>query len=316
MTADAALRRTEQPRRSRWTPGARREFLWALLFLLPWIIGFLVFTGGPMLASFVLSLTNLGLRPDFDFVGTANYERLTTDPRVRQALTNTVIYTVLHVPSAVATALLLALMLLRVGRAAGFFRTVFYLPAITPAVATAVLFLQLRNGNGGLVNRALEVVGIAGPNGTTDPEGVKPGIVLMTLWTVGSTVVILFAALRNVPIEQYEAARIDGANSWQQFRSITLPFISGPLFFVIVINTISSLQMFDQAYTMFGGAQEPAPGAERAALFYNVYLFDVAFESFRLGYASALAWALFIVILLITIFQLRLSKRWVYYEGE
>jgi multiple sugar transport system permease protein len=293
----------------------REETRWAFLFLAPWIVGFIIFTAGPMIASLVLSFTNLGLRRTFDFVGTANYERLVSDPRVVLALQNTAFYTVLHVPLAMGLALLLAMMLLRVGRAAGFFRTVFYLPTITPLVAVGALWLLLLNGQVGLINAVLGVFGIDGPNWTTDPDWIKPGLVLMSLWALGSTVVIYFAALRNVPVELYESARVDGASAWHQFRHITLPMISGALFFTLIVNTIASLQTFDQVYTMYFGTSNATAG-DRAGLFYVVYLFNQAFQSFRMGYASALAWLLFIIILIITFIQIRLSRRWVYYEGE
>ena len=293
----------------------REETRWAFLFLLPWIIGFLIFTAGPMIASLVLSFTDLGLRPEFDWVGTENYERLVNDPRTGLALVNTAFYTILHVPLAMAFALGLAIMLTRVGRASGFFRTVFYMPSITPYVAVGALFLVLLNGATGLINQALGLIGIDGPNWTTDPDWIKPGIVLMSLWALGSTTVIFFAALKNVPAELYEAARVDGANAWQQFRAITLPMISGALFFTLIVNTIASLQVFDQVYTMFFGGQ-PSTAGDRAALFYVIHIFEQAFERFRLGYASALAWLLFIVIMIITFIQIRLSKRWVYYENE
>jgi multiple sugar transport system permease protein len=293
----------------------RPETRWAFLFLLPWIIGFVVFTAGPMITSLVLSFTNLGLRPEFDWVGTANYELLVNDPRTGLALVNTAFYTVLHVPLAMGIALALALMLLRVGRASGFFRTVFYLPSITPYVAVGALWFVLLNGAQGLVNEALAFVGIDGPNWTTDPEWIKPGIVLMSLWSLGSTTVIYFAALKNVPIDMYEAARVDGASAWQQFRSITVPMISGALFFTLIVNTIASLQVFDQVYTMYFGGQ-PSTAGDRAALFYVIHVFEQAFERFRLGYASALAWLLFVVILIITFIQIRVSRRLVYYESE
>jgi multiple sugar transport system permease protein len=293
----------------------RPETRWAFIFLLPWIVGFIVFTAGPMIASLVFSFTNLGLRRNFSFVGLDNYERLASDPRVMLALQNTTFYTILHVPLALAVALALAMMLLRVGRAAGFFRTVFYLPTITPLVAVGALWLLLLNGQAGLINRALEVFGIDGPNWTTDPNWIKPGLILMSLWSVGSTVVIYFAALRNVPLELYEAARVDGANAWQQFRNITLPMISGAIFFTVIVNTIASLQTFDQVYTMYFGTSHATAG-DRAGLFYVVYLFNEAFGAFRMGYASALAWLLFIVILVITFIQIRMSRRLVYYEND
>jgi len=293
----------------------RPETRWAYLFLTPWLFGFVVFTAGPMLYSLFMSFTNMGLGATYKMVGTANYERMLRDPNVGLALSNTAIYAAISVPLHIIVALGLAMVLLRVGRAAGFFRTVFYLPTITPLVAAGTLWLFLLNGQVGLVNRLLDVVGIQGPNWTTDSSWVKPGLVLLHLWTIGGTVVIYFAALRNVPLELYEAARMDGASAWQQFRGITLPYISGAIFFTLIVNTIAALQTFDQAYAMFFGSQVGSAG-ERAGLFYAIYLFRQAFENFRLGYAAALAWLLFVIVMVITFIQIRLSKRWVFYEGE
>jgi multiple sugar transport system permease protein len=291
------------------------ELRWGLVFLAPWIIGFVVFTAGPMLASLVLSLTNYDVLRAPSFVGLANYQRLMSDPKVALSLGNTVFYTALHVPLSMLVALGLALLLNRVGRASGLFRTIFYLPSMTPAVAVGILFLMLLNGQVGLVNRTLEAVGIQGPNWTTDPGWIKPGIVIMSLWSLGSTVVIYFAALRNVPVPLYEAARVDGASAWSQFRHITLPMISGALFFTLIVNTIASLQIFTEVYTMYFGTQASGAGSD-AALFYTIYLFQQAFQFLHMGYASALAWLLFAIILVITVIQLRTSRRWVWYEGE
>lgn len=299
------------PSRGRWRIG--QETRWAFFFLLPWIFGFVVFTAGPMVFSLFISFTEYnGIRPP-TFNGLENYQTLMTDRRIPLALTNTAIYAILHVPAVIIIALVLAMLLLRVGRASGFFRTVFYLPTITPTVAIGTLFLLILGGNG-LLNQGLALVGINGPNWLTDPDWVKPGIVIMSLWSLGSTVVIYFAALRNVPLELYEAARIDGANAWQQFRNITIPFISGALFFTIVVNTIASLQIFAEVFTMFFSARSGP--AQSSALFYVIYLFRKAFNDFDFGYASAMAWLLFAIILIITIIQLRVSKRFVYYEGE
>ena len=302
-----------------WTRTTRNDLKWVLIFLSPWIIGFLIFTLGPMLWSLYLSFTNYDpLRKNIDFVGIDNYTRMLRDRHVINSLYNTAFYTILHVPLSMGIALFLALMLNRIGgRSAGFFRTAFYLPNITPAVAVGTLFLLLLNGNSGLVNQVLANVGIDGPSWLNDPTWIKPGIIIMSLWTIGNTVVIYFAALRNVPMEMYEAARIDGANAWQQFRSITVPMISGALFFTLIINTIASLQLFTEVYTIFFGQQAgQSSGAGEAALFYVIYLFRNAFEFFRMGYASALAWLLFVVIMIITLIQIRLSSRFVYYEGE
>jgi multiple sugar transport system permease protein len=228
---------------------------------------------------------------------------------------NTLFYTALHVPLVIVCALGLALLLQRLGRASGAFRTLFYLPSMTPPVAIGVLFLLLLNGQTGLVNAALSLVGIDGPNWTTDPAWVKPGIVLMSLWSIGTTMVIFFAALQEVPVELQEAAELDGASGVQRFRHVTLPMISGALLFATVINTIASLQLFAEVYTMFFGQQDASVAGD-AAQFYVVYLFEQAFKFLHMGYASALAWLLFLVILIITLAQLKLSKRFVYYEGQ
>jgi len=285
-----------------------------LAFISPWFIGFLIFTAGPMVASLGLAFTEYDVLNPPQFVGLQNFERLTTDPRLGLSLGNSIFYAALHVPLAMATALALALLLNRVGKAAGFFRTAFYLPSVTPAVAVGALWLWILNPRVGLINRGLALLGITGPGWTTDPNWIKPGIVLMSLWSVGSTVILYLAALRNVPQELYEASRIDGASGWQQFRHITIPMISGTIFFTLVVNTIGSLQIFTEVYTMYFGNMSSG-AATSAGLFYNIYLFRQAFEFLHMGYASAMAWLLFIIILILTIIQLRTSNRWVYYEG-
>jgi multiple sugar transport system permease protein len=300
------------PRRGRWR--VSEETRWAFIFLLPWIIGFLVFTAGPMLWSFFLSFTEYNVIRPPELIGLENYEDLTRDRRVGLALWNTLYYTAFNVPGTILLSLALAMMLLRVGRASGLFRTAFYLPNMTPAVAVGTLFLLLLAGQG-LLNGLLRAVGLPGPNWLTDPSFIKPAIIIMSLWTLGSTVVIYFAALRNVPLEIYEAARIDGANAWQQFRSITLPYISGAIFFTVIVNTIASLQIFAEVYTMFFGPARSGPGQE-SALFYTIYLFRRAFEDLDLGYASALAWVLFVIILIITVIQVVISRRLVFYAGD
>jgi len=305
-------------RRARWwsSPSARHELKWALVFLSPWIVGFLVFTAGPMIWSLWLSFTNYNpLRGDPTFTGIANYQRLLTDSQAKLALNNTIYFTILFVPLHVLVALGLALLLNRVGRASGVFRTIFYVPNVTPAVAIGALFLLILNGSG-VLNQGLRLIGLSGPFWLTDPKWVVPAIVIMSLWTTGSSVIILFAALRNVPLQLYEAAWIDGANRWRQFRNITLPFISGALFFVIVINVIASLQLFAEVWALFQGRPSAGPTAQRASLMIVPYLFTKAFQDFQMGYASAIAWVLFVVILIITAAQLWLSRRWVYYEGE
>lgn len=281
----------------------------------PWIIGFVALTAGPIIYSLYLAFTNYDIINPPEYVGTENFQRLLDDPRVTKALWNTFVFAVLKVPLTMIVAMALAMLLLRVGRAVGLFRTVFYLPDMTPKVAVGILFLLLFNGNVGIINRLLAVVGIDGPNWTTDGPWVKPGLVLMSLWALGGTVVIYLAALKNVPTDLYEAAAIDGASPRQQFRTVTLPMISGALFFTFIINTINAFQVFDEAYTAFFGNRATQSFSSDAALFYVVYLFQQAFEFLNMGYASALAWLLFIIIMIVTAIQVRVSNRFVYYEG-
>ena len=288
---------------------------WPLLFLAPWIIGFLVFTGGPMIASFALSLTDYDVLSEPTFIGLGNYEQLLRDRNIVASLGNTIFYAALHVPLSMGLALGLAMLLDRArGRTANLFRTIFYLPSITPPVAIGIIFLLFLNPQIGLLGEALRAVGIRPPPFTTHPDWIKPGIVLMSLWGLGTTMVIYYTALRNVPAALYEAAEIDGAAFWQRFRHVTLPMISSALFFTLIVNVIASLQIFSEVWTMYFGNQDGGAG-ERAALFYVIYLFQQAFQFLHMGYASAMAWLLFLVILVITVIQLRLSKRWVYYEG-
>jgi multiple sugar transport system permease protein len=307
---------TTAPRTRKRNGNQRRETRAAYGFIGLWIVGFLVFTLGPMIASLVLSFTDYNAISSPRNVGTANYRELMSDPKVTKALGNTLIYAVIYVPLAMAVALGLAMILNRVGRASGFFRTVFYLPVMTPPVAAGALFLLLLNGQQGLLNRTLRVVGITGPNWTTDTAWVKPGLAITMLWGVGGMVVIYLAALRQVPKELYEAAALDGAGPWRRFRRVTVPMISGALFFTLIVQTIYALQMFDQAYTMFFGGQQNSTYSNDAALFYVIYLFQQAFGFLHMGYASALAWLLFVVIMIITAVQVRVSRRFVYYEGE
>ncbi|WP_314174111.1 carbohydrate ABC transporter permease [Streptomyces winkii] len=304
-------------RARRWRESwRRRETRAAYGFLSPWIFGFVVLTAGPMIATLWLSFTNYDGITAPRGVGFDNYEQLFADPSVAKSLMNTLVFTALRVPLSMAAALALAMLLLRVGRATGFFRTLFYLPVMTPSVAVGILFLLLFNGNVGLINTVLGFVGIDGPSWTTDGDWIKPGLVLTSLWSVGSTVIIYLAALKNVPQELYEAAEIDGVSRRQAFVHVTLPQISGALFFTLIVNTIASLQTFTEAYTAFFGSSNAQTYSNDAALFYVVHLFQQAFQYMHLGYASALAWLLFLVILVITLIQAKFSKRFIYYEGD
>ena len=304
-----------RPAKKRLTKFNRREALAGYLFISPWIVGFLVFTLGAMIYSLVISFNyyNLAkntLRP----AGLDNYAALFDDPKVALSLKNTLFYAVMAVPLEICFALFLALLLNWVGRGAGAFRTLYYLPKMTPAVATASVFFLLLNGNTGAINQGLGLIGIEGPQWLVDPAWVKPSVVLMTLWGVSGSMVIFLAALKNVPRELYEVASLDGAGRVRQFFSITVPMISSAIFFNTVVLTIAAMQVFDQAYLLFWRDQTNA--SPDSSLFYGVYLFQQAFRQFDFGLASAMAWLLFVIIMLITLVQVRFGNRFVYYEGD
>ena len=313
---------TGPSRARRWLSGFREPETWtAYLFILPWVIGFLALTAGPMFASLYISFTDYGVQQIAGFeptqrVGLDNYRMLLDDPRVATSLKNTLIYTVMTVPAKMTVALGLALILARLAFAAGFFRTVFYLPDITPPVAIGIMILVLFNGSTGIVNRGLELIGIPGPFWTTDPDWIKPSLAIMSIWTVGGTMVIYLAALKAVPQHLYEAAAMDGAGPWRRFVNITLPMISPALFFTFIVLTIAGLQTFTEVYTAYFGAGSTGAEAPDAALMNVVYLYRQAFEFFNMGFASAMAWLLFAIIMFVTAIQFLVSRRWVFYQGD
>lgn len=293
----------------------RREARAGYLFILPWIIGFLIFTFGSMVYSLVISFSRYNLATNSATpAGFDNYAGLFGDPKVGVSLGNTLFYAVMAVPLEICLALFLASLLSRLARGAGWFRTIYYLPKLTPSVATASVFLLLLNGNSGAINKALALIGIDGPQWLVDPNWVKPSIVIMTLWGVSGTMVIFLAALKDVPRDLYEVASIDGAGPVRQFFAITVPMISGAIFFNVIVLTIAALQVFDQAYLLFWRDQSNA--SPQSSLFYAVYLFQQAFRQFDFGFASAMAWLLFVIILLITLIQVKVGNRFVYYEGD
>jgi multiple sugar transport system permease protein len=323
--ASVATTRAPGPSRRRarrWLAGFRERETWfAYAFILPWVFGFVALTAGPMFASLYFSFTDYGVQQIAGFepthrVGLDNYRELLDDPKVATSLKNTFIYTVMSVPAKMLVALGLAMILARIAFAAGFFRTVFYLPDITPPVAIGILILVLFNGSTGIVNRALEFIGIPGPFWTTDPTWIKPSLAIMSIWTVGGTMVIYLAALKAVPTQLYEAAAMDGAGPWRRFLNVTLPMISPALFFTFIVLTIAGLQTFTEVFTAYFG--EGSTGAEDpdAALMNVVYLFRQAFEFFNMGFASAMAWLLFAIIMVVTAVQFVVSRRFVFYQGE
>jgi len=316
--AGAALDRAEgafkQPRpKSRFRPSEETRAGW--LVISPWIIGFIVFTMFPFVASLYFSFTEYDVISSPQWVGLENYDRLLTRDRLFPvALRNTFLYTVMYVPLHLATALAVALLLNEARKLKGVYRTAFYLPSMTPAVATAYLWVWMLNPNDGLVNRTLRALNLPAPAWTVDPDWTKPTIVISQVWMMGGAMILFLAALQGVPKDLYEAATIDGAGAWRRFRNITLPMISGVTFFLGTVSTIAALGVFTQGYVMF----DKDGGPQDSALFIVMYLFKRAFGSgyFQMGYASAIAWMLFLIILAITVIQFWASKRWVYYEHD
>jgi multiple sugar transport system permease protein len=308
-------------RARRWLSGFREKETWtAYLFIFPWVFGFLVLTLGPMIFSAYYSFTNYGvtqiagLEPT-KTVGFKNYRQIFDDPYVGTALKNTFEYGLMMVPARIIVALVLALVLMRIGeRAGGFFRTIFYIPHITPPVAIGVLVLTLFNGGYGVVNKALSHIGITGPYWTTSPAWIKPTIAIMDVWACGGTMVILLAALYGVPRHLYEAAAMDGASKVRQFFNVTLPMISPALFFCFIILTLAALNQFTVAYTSFFNSGSGATNS--AALFYAIYLFQQAFKYFNMGFASAMAWLLFAISMVITAVNIFVTKRFVFYQSD
>jgi multiple sugar transport system permease protein len=289
---------------------ARKEALAGYLLVSPWIIGFLVFLLGPMIASAYISFTDWDLLSRPKWIGLANFQHMTVDPLVMQAMKVTTIYAFSAVPLRVVGGLFLAVLLNQNIKFKSLIRTVFYLPSVVSGVAVAMLWLWIFNSDFGLLNTLLYFVGIDGPAWLSDKSAVLPAFIIMSLWGVGGSMVIYLAGLQGVPTDLYEAAEVDGAGAVVKFWRITLPMISPVIFFNLIMGIISALQIFNQAYIMTQG------GPQNASLFLMLYLYFNAFEYFKMGYASALAWLIFFYIVLLTLFVFLSSSRWVFYSGS
>ncbi len=290
---------------------ARREALSFYLLISPWLVGLLLFVVGPMVASLVISFTRWDLLSPATFIGLRNYEKMfTRDPLFWQSLKVTAIYTSIYVPMELAGGLVLALLMNQKLRFVGVFRTIYYLPSVLPGVAFVVLWMWILHPDVGLVNTLLAYVGIEGPRWLADPQWALPALLMMSLWGLGRSMVIYLASLQGIPQSLYEAASIDGASAWHSFWKITLPMLTPTIFFNLVLSIISTFQTFTSAFVATDG------GPLDSTLFYVLYLFRQAFQYFNMGYASALAWILFLIILALTLVIVRSSDRWVYYEGE
>ncbi|MBV7338418.1 sugar ABC transporter permease [Chloroflexi bacterium TSY] len=299
---------------------ARKEMLWFWIFISPWVIGFILFRGVPIFASMFLSFTKYNIT-SLTWLGFENYADLFGDKIFYKSLQVSAYYTFLSVPVGLVFSLALAMLLNQRVPFLGIFRTLYYLPSlIVSSVAVAFLFQLLLNPAFGIVNYGIAYLfgpngviplGITGPGWFFDPKWVVPSYALVSLWGFGGPMLIYLAGLQGVPTVLYEAARIDGANAWQRFRNVTLPMISPVILFTFITGIIGSFQIFTQAYIISQGAGGPA----YSSMFYVLYLYNNAFRRYRFGYASAQAWILFLVILILTILAFRFSRQAVYYEN-
>ena len=302
-------------RKPRWhvTP-ARREAIWGYVFISPWLIGLAMFTLGPMIASLVLSLTNYDLlRPEsIQFIGIDNYTRMASDPNVAKAVQVTFVFAAIAIPLTMLSSLTFAV-LLNSKRLFGrnVFRTLFYLPVQIPLVATTIIWIGFLNTETGWLNGILGTFGLPQPAWLNSEVWIYPALSIIGLWGVGNFMLINLAGLQNVPTELYEAARIDGAGAWKQFRHITIPLISPILLYNLIIALVGTFQYFTQAYVLTNGRGDP----NNATLFINLDLFREAFVFNKMGYGSAIAWLLFVLVMILTLAIFAAARGRVYYAG-
>lgn len=301
-----------KPYRRALSRSDRKALLTGILFISPWIVGFLAFRLYPFFASLYYSFTFYPILQSPNWVGLDNFRNLLDDPRFLTSLYNSTYYAAFAVPLGTVVGILLAMLLNMRVRGLSFFRTVFFLPSITPVVATAIVWLWMFNPRNGIVNFVLELVGIRGPGWLGSPEWAKPALILMSLWSLGGAVVIYLAALQSVPRELLEASELDGASARQRIWHVTLPMISPVILFNVITGLIGAFQYFTEVHVMTGGTGRPAD----STLMMSLYLWQSAFQFFKMGYASAQAWVLFLIIIAFTALLFRISGRLVYYGGR
>ena len=287
-----------------------------LAFCSLWFIGFGVFTVYPVLASLYYSFCDYSVLQQPLWIGIDNYRRMSTDVVFWISLKNTLVFAALSLPAGMIVSLSLALLLNTEVRGIPIFRTIFYLPSVVPIVAGALLWLWIFNGQFGILNCALrpvlKIFGATPPTWFADPAWAKPALALMSVWGIGNSMVIYLSGLQNVPQELYEAAEIDGANWWRRIWHVTLPMISPVIYFSLIMGIIGTLQMFTTVFVMTGNADgNPA----RSTLLYALYLFSTAFYDLRMGYASAMAWMLFVLIVALTLLATKLIEKRIHYSG-
>ncbi len=289
----------------------RTEAITGILMASPWIIGFVVFIAGPMIVSLYLSMTRWDLFTTPKWVGFENYiTLLTNDPTFMQSLKVTLIYSVVSVPLQVIVGLVLAALLNQKIRFLGIFRSIYYLPSVVGGLSVAIMFRWVFGTQYGLLNGALRILGVTGPSWLGDPNWVMVSFILMSLWGSGGAMLIYLGGLQGIPTELYEAADVDGAGTIAKFLRITVPMMTPVIFFNLVMGIISALQEFVLPFAMTNG------GPANSSLFVVLNLYRNAFQFFQMGYASAIAWVLFVIILVLTALVFRFSNAWVYYEGS
>jgi len=301
------------PRFRKWTHSEKGAFKIGMLFLLPWTIGFIVFTAYPMVASFIYSFSIYHSKRPLEWVGLQNYTSMLSDELFWKALVNTLYMVGIGVPLTLFASFLCAVLLNLKVRGQAFYRVIYFLPSIVPTVAGTILWIWLLNPQTGLVNNLLGSVGIDGPNWRADPDWSKPSLLLLGMWGMGGTIMIYLSGLQDVPQHLIEAAELDGANWWQRLWNITIPMVSPITLFNLITGVIGMFQYFAQAYVFRGGGNLGDP--LNSTMFYSVYLYQNGFLFLKMGYASAMAWVLFIIILLCTLALLKVSDRFTYYAG-
>jgi multiple sugar transport system permease protein len=280
-----------------------------LLFISPWIVGLLWFYLYPFLASLYYSFHSATAFGPGAFIGLRNYELMIRDPLFWKSLVNTICFTVGSLCLGTVSALSLALLLPKNVRDATVYRTIFYLPTVVPFTAISVIWIWILHPQYGLLNHLLESLGIPGPGWLSDPAWAMPALILVSAWSIGNMMVIYLAAMLEIPTELYEAAKLDGASPWQRLIRITVPMLTPVILFNVIIGLINGFQYFVQPYVMTNG------GPADSTLVYSLYLYRNAFQFFRMGYASAMAWVLFLLILVVTAMVLRSARSWVHYRG-
>ncbi|MBL8101465.1 MAG: sugar ABC transporter permease [Anaerolineales bacterium] len=296
-----------------WTKRTKSDLRTGLLFLSPWLIGFFAFTLYPMVVCFFFSFNNYKTKRAPARIGLQNYRDLLVDEKFWIALNNTMYMVIIAVPLGLFASFLCAILLNLKVRGQAFYRVVYFLPSIVPTVAGTILFLWLLNPQVGLVNTLLDRIGIDGPNWMADPNWSKPALILLGMWGMGGTIIIYLSGLQDVPQSLLEAAELDGANWFQRLWHITIPMVSPITLFNLITGMIGMFQYFAQAYVVGGGDNLGRP--LDSTLFYSVYLYQNAFLFLKMGYASAMAWILFIIILIFTLLLLKVSDRFTYYAG-